>query len=324
MIGGLTWLITGGTGFFGQHFTRYLLDQCHPQSVRIFSRSESKQAAMVERLSDSRLRWLIGDVRDGDRLSMACRGVDVVVHAAALKRVDTCEAQPWEALATNVMGTREVMQACLDQQVQRAVLLSTDKAPGPETFYGITKLCAERLWVQGNVYAAGRPTRFAVTRYGNVLGSTGSVVELWRSQAAAGGPVTVTDPEATRFWMTATEGCALVARALERMQGGETYVPMIRAASLGQLMAACVPPDMPMTVTGLRRSEKRHEVLLTEEERRRAWVSGGDLIVIEPVERSWSDRAVLRSGELLRVIWASDTVARYSVDELRAMVMACV
>lgn len=318
MIGGATWLITGGTGFFGQRFARHLLDQCHPHAVRILSRSESRQAAMEERFGDFRLRFLLGDVRDTSRMVRACDGVDFLVHAAALKRVDGCERDPWEAVETNVQGTRTVASAAIDAQVHRAVFLSTDKAPQPDTLYGATKLVAERLWVQSNVYAANRPTRFAVTRYGNVLGSTGSVVEVWRSQASSG-TITVTDPTATRFWMTPTDACELVVHAFEQMQGGEIFVPVLRGASLG-VLAAAVAPAAVQQQTGLRGPEKHDEVLLTSAECLRA-VRRGKVLVVQPTAATWTS-GTSAGGTPVGTQYRSDLVDQWTVAELQEVLRA--
>ena len=321
MIGGAVWLITGASGFAGRHLARYLLDHAHPEQVRVFSRSESRQAAMQAEMDDPRLRFLLGDVRDADRLVTAFRGVDFLVHAAALKRVDTCEAQPWEATLTNIMGTQHVAAAAIARGIQRAIFLSSDKAPAPDTFYGMTKLCAERLWIQGNVYAAGDPTRFSVTRYGNVMGSTGSVVPVWRQQAKIRGRITITDPEVTRFWMTATQACALIVQAFEQSQGGETFIPCLKAASLGEL-ADVVAPEAEREIVGLRPTEKRHEMLLTEEERSRTVQCDG-LMVMRPPTTPWTDRPVWPEGDPVTEPVCSDTVERLTREELERMVAGC-
>jgi UDP-N-acetylglucosamine 4,6-dehydratase len=192
VLAGKSVLVTGGTGSFANAFCRAAL-AADARRVIVYSRGEAKQAAMKVALPDERMRYLIGDVRDSHRIADACRGVDIVVHAAALKRVEVCEADPLEAIATNITGTACVARACIERGVERAILLSTDKAAAPETLYGSTKLTAERLWTQSNVYAAGTPTRFAATRYGNVASSTGSVIPLWKAQRVSG-EVTVTEP----------------------------------------------------------------------------------------------------------------------------------
>jgi UDP-N-acetylglucosamine 4,6-dehydratase len=312
MMGGATFLLTGGSGFFARHFTRYLLDHTHPHAIRLYARSESKLAECDAQFQDHRVRTLVGDVRDGDRLRTALRGVDFVVHAAAMKRVDTCEAQPVECAATNILGTQLVAQACLHNGVQRAVFLSTDKAVDPCTTYGASKLFAERLWNASNVYAAGLDTRFSSTRYGNVIGSTGSVIERWK----AGGRE-MSAATATRFWMTAHQACALVMQAFQRMQGGEVFLPKIRAASLKAISEA-ITSD-PFVETGLRGSEKLHEALLTDEERTRTR-DMGDCYVMLPAVSSWSAQPPQHQGVSVETPYRSDTVERYTQPELTEMI----
>ena len=320
VIGGACWFVSGGTGFFARHFTRYLLEHAHPRQVRLYARSESSIARCVQECPDPRLRWLVGDVRDPERLLTALRGVDYAVHAAALKRVEVCEREPWEALATNVTGTQNMAAACILAGVQRAVFLSTDKAAAPHTFYGVTKLAAERLWVQSNAYAAGTPTRFAATRYGNVVGSTGSVVEVWRAQHASATPLTMTDPGATRFLMSPAHACRLVVQAFEQMQGGEVFLPKLKAAGLEQLAKAVIGDHLlAYRVTGLRPGEKRHEELLTEHERPRA-MDGGDLYVLPPQVAHWTDTPPRVLGAGIDRPYRSDLGERYTDPELAELV----
>lgn len=276
-------LVTGGTGSFGRAFVREALAG-DARRVVVFSRDEAKQAAMRAGIDDPRLRFFVGDVRDLNRVMDALRGVDTVVHAAAMKRVETCEADPTEAIATNVIGTGNVARACVERGVRRALLLSTDKAAAPNTLYGMTKATAERLWTQYNVHAAGTPTRFAATRYGNVVGSTGSVLEVWRRQRAQGF-VAVTDPRMTRFWMSMDEAVSLVRLALQRMRGGEVFVPKVRASRVVDL-AEAVAPGAEIRVTGIRPGEKLHEALITSDEARRTYDAGG-YFLIEPESRTW-------------------------------------
>lgn len=289
MIAGTSWLVTGATGSFGNAFVPRLL---HEGAARVvcFSRDELKQAEMRDRLGDPRLRFFVGNVVDQDRLELAMHGVEYVAHAAAMKRIDTCEENPWEAVQTNVWGTRSVAMACINAGVKRAVFLSTDKAAAPVTLYGTTKLTAERLWTQGNVYAAGRDTRLAATRYGNVLGSRGSVLGIWRSQAELAGQINVTDKRATRYWMTIEQACDLVLTAFREMQGGEVFIPRIPSCDLPTL-ASTVVDGVPMNETGLRRNEKLHETLISEDEARYVQ-DRGTHFVIQP-ERSWEDNGPL-------------------------------
>ena len=252
------------------------------------SRGEAKQAAMAAEVGDQRVRYVIGDVRDPLRVLDACRGVDIVVHAAALKRVETCEADPNEAVATNIEGTRNVARACIERGVGRAVFLSTDKAAAPNTLYGATKLAAERLWTRSNVYAAGTPTRLAATRYGNVLGSTGSVVPLWQGQAQRGEPITLTSAAMTRFWMPMTDAVDLVLLALGEMRGGEVFIPKAGAAPVLTL-ARAVAPGCEVQEVGVRPGEKLHETLVTEDEARNT-TDHGTHYRIQP-DRTWEDDA---------------------------------
>lgn len=282
-------LVTGGVGSFGRAFVARALED-GARRVVVYSRDEAKQAAMRAAMPDPRIRWFIGDVRDFDRLTDAVRGCEVVVHAAAMKRIETCEENPREAVATNITGTVNVARACVVEGVRRAVLLSTDKAACPNTLYGATKLCAERLWLASNVYAAGTPTRLAATRYGNVLGSTGSVVPVWRAQAARGEALTMTDPAMTRFWMPMDAAVALVLLALSEMRGGEVFVPKIGAASISTLADAVAPNTHKAwrRLTGLRPGEKMHEMLVSAEEARHTH-DAGTHYVIEPEERTWGE-----------------------------------
>jgi UDP-N-acetylglucosamine 4,6-dehydratase len=278
-------LVTGGSGSFGQAFVRRALSDGASRVV-VFSRSESKQAEMKAAFKDARLRFVIGDVRDYQRVYDACRGIDIVVHAAALKRVEVAEADPYEAIATNVSGSMNVARACTERGVLKAILLSTDKAAAPNTLYGSTKLAAERVWNGSNIYAAGTPTRFACTRYGNVMGSTGSVIPIWKNQMQDG-EITVTDPRMTRFFMSMNAAVDLVLLAIREMRGGEIFVPKIPRTSIMDL-AAAVAPNCRIVATGVRPGEKIHETLITEDEARNTHDCGG-WYVIEPDSRTWAD-----------------------------------
>ena len=315
-----SYLVTGASGAFGQAFVRRLLRTDDARRIVVFSRGEAKQAEMRARFHDpeDRIRWCIGDVRDSDRVMDACRGVDVVVHAAALKRIETCEADPNEATATNVFGTQNVARACIERGVKRAVFLSTDKAAAPNTHYGATKLAAERLWVASNVYAGALPTRFAATRYGNVLGSTGSVALHWREQKARHEPFTLTDGRCTRFWMRIEDAVDLVLLALHNMVGGEVFIPRLGASSVLDL-ARAVDPHWPVRETKLRPGEKLHETLVTEDEARRTH-DHGTHYTIEPEERLWEVAPPVSAPRVREgFTYRSDTARRLSVEELRGM-----
>lgn len=261
-------LVTGGTGSFGSAFTRTLLAQHEPAAVRIYSRDELKQSELALELDDSRLRFFIGDVRSLERLTMAMRGVDVVIHAAALKQVMACEYNPFEAVQTNIVGAENIVSAAIANGVPRTVALSTDKAVNPVSLYGATKLCAEKIVTQGNAYAADSAARFCSVRYGNVVGSRGSVIPLFKEQAATG-ELTITDETMTRFWITLDQAVAFVIDSLERMEGGEVFVPKIPSMSIADL-ADAIAPGAHRRIVGIRAGEKLHEVLLTEDESRHA------------------------------------------------------
>jgi UDP-N-acetylglucosamine 4,6-dehydratase len=282
-------LVTGGTGSFGNRFAEILLARHHPRRLVIFSRDELKQSEMRARFDgDPRLRFFIGDVRDRERLVRAMHGVDTVVHAAALKQIPACEYNPFEAIQTNIMGGKNVIDAAIDSGVKRVVALSTDKAVNPVNLYGATKLCMEKLFVDGNAYGFSRGTRLACVRYGNVVGSRGSVIPLFKSQREAG-VVTVTDPKMTRFWITLDQGVELVVRGLDRMRGGEIFVPKIPSMRVMDL-AEAVAPGCRVEFTGIRPGEKLHEVLISDDESRQA-VELPDMFVIEPILPSWGYQA---------------------------------
>ena len=265
-----TVLITGGTGSFGQAFVNFLLKKRQPPVMRIFSRDEFKQYQMQQDLSvkgAKRVRFLLGDVRDKDRLVRATQGVDVVIHAAALKQVTLGEYNPFEPIKTNILGSQNVVEAALDTGVKKAILISSDKAVYPINLYGATKLCAEKLFVQGNVYTGKSRGVFSVVRYGNVLGSRGSVVPVFKQQKG-NGVLMVTDKQMTRFWITLEQACQLVENSLAKMRGGEIFVPKLPSVKVVDL-AKTIAPRAKLRFTGVRPGEKLHEVLITEEESQR-------------------------------------------------------
>lgn len=283
----LTVLITGGTGSFGQAFTRHLLRLKKPPTIRIFSRDEYKQYQMQEEFDSSKLRFLLGDVRDKERLFRAMDGVDIVVHAAALKHIPAAEYNPFEPIKTNILGTQNVIEACLNTGVKKALLISSDKAAHPVNLYGATKLCAEKLFVQGNVYGGKKKTVFAVVRYGNVLGSRGSVVPLFKQQKA-NGLLTITHKDMTRFWITLQQACEFVARMVTLMQGGEIFVPKLPSVKVVDV-ARAISPRARLKITGVRPGEKLHETLITEEESSRT-IAYKDYFVILPEFPFWRMR----------------------------------
>jgi UDP-N-acetylglucosamine 4,6-dehydratase len=278
----LSVLITGGTGSFGYELVDFVLGQCPPRRLIVFSRDELKQLEMRQRFPDtdgSPMRYFIGDVRDKDRLYRAFRGVDVVIHAAALKQVPTAEYNPLEVIKTNILGASNVIDAAIDCGVQRVIALSTDKAVNPVNLYGATKLCADKLFVAAGVYTGPSDTRFSVVRYGNVVGSRGSVIPIFLKQRHTG-TLSITDPRMTRFWITLDQAVAFVIRCLELMQGGEIFVPKIPSMRLVDL-ARTIAPECRQEIVGIRPGEKLHEVLLTEDEARRA-LEFDDFFVVQP------------------------------------------
>ena len=278
-------LVTGGTGSFGKKFVELMLRDYHPRRLVIFSRDELKQHDMqASGFNHPSLRYFIGDVRDPQRLQRAFAGVTVVVHAAALKQVPACEYNPFEAVQTNIMGGRNVIDAAIDQGVQRILALSTDKAVSPVNLYGATKLCAEKMFVQANAYSGGRETRFSSARYGNVVGSRGSVVPVFLEQRKRG-KITVTDPRMTRFWITLEQGVRFVIRCIEEMHGGEIFVPKIPSMKLVD-MAEALAPGCQVDYIGIRPGEKLHEVLLSEDEARNT-LELDDMFVIQPAHSWW-------------------------------------
>lgn len=279
-----TILLTGGTGSFGTAFVERVLGTWPASVIRVFSRDELKQSEMRARFGDKQVRYLIGDVRDKDRLRRAAQGADIVLHAAAMKQVPACEYNPFEAVRTNVVGAQNVVDAAIDTGVPKVLALSTDKAVNPVNLYGATKLCAEKIFVQGNAYAAQSPTRMACVRYGNVVGSRGSVIPLFRTQANDEGRLTITDERMTRFWITLDQAVDLVLYGLEHMSGGEIFIPKIPSMRVSEL-AQAVAPGVPHEITGIRPGEKLHETLLTADESRHS-VDAGDTYVILP-EHPW-------------------------------------
>jgi UDP-N-acetylglucosamine 4,6-dehydratase/5-epimerase len=289
-------LVTGGTGSFGKKITEILLAEYHPAKLIIYSRDELKQYEMrAAGFDHASLRYFIGDVRDQERLRRAMHGVNVVVHAAALKQVPACEYNPMEAIKTNIMGTSNVIEAALDASVKKVMSLSTDKAVNPVNLYGATKLAAEKLVVQSNAYAAGTSTRYACVRYGNVVGSRGSVVPVFLQQRQTG-RVTLTDKRMTRFWLSLEQGVHFVIKCIETMNGGEVYVPKIPSMKVIDL-ARAIAPKAKVEVIGIRPGEKLHEVLISEDEARTT-VEREDMYVIIPSEPLW-ERSLQYEGKPL-------------------------
>jgi UDP-N-acetylglucosamine 4,6-dehydratase len=315
-----TILLTGGTGSFGKHFCRIMLDQYKPRAIRVFSRDELKQHEMsIEFDNDPRLRFFIGDVRDGQRLKRAMEGVTMVVHAAALKQVPICEYNPFEAVKTNVHGAQNVIDAAIDTGVKKVIALSTDKAVNPVNLYGATKLCSDKLFIQGNAYAGNKETRFACVRYGNVIGSRGSVIPLFLKQKPSG-TITITDERMTRFWITLSEAVELVVKGFHYMEGGEIFIPKIpsmRIVDLGKAIA----PECKLKIIGIRPGEKIHEALTGEDEGRNT-VSYKDMYVVMP-SMNWWDRKNYVGAEKLpeNFVYTSDmNDAWLNLEDLRRII----
>lgn len=300
-IGKIDWekqsiLLTGGTGSFGKHFCKVMVEKYNPKVIRIYSRDELKQHEMRQQFGEEVLRYFIGDVRDADRLKRAMEGVDIVVHAAALKQVPSCEYNPFEAVKTNIYGAQNVIDAAINTGVKKVVALSTDKAVNPVNLYGATKLCADKLFIQGNSYSGSRGTRFCCVRYGNVIGSRGSVIPLFKEQKKSG-KVTITDRRMTRFWITLDQAIELVIKALCHMQGGEIFVPKIPSMKIMDL-ARAVAPGCEIGFIGIRPGEKLHEALITEEEGRNTVAYDG-MYIIMPRYSWWENRNCYDIGQKL-------------------------
>jgi UDP-N-acetylglucosamine 4,6-dehydratase (inverting) len=279
-------LLTGGTGSFGQKFTEIVLREHNPKVIRIFSRGELLQQEMRQKFNDDpRLRFFIGDVRDRERVYRAMDGVDIVVHAAALKQVPTCEYNPIEAVKTNIDGAANVIDAAIDDGVEKVMAISTDKAVHPVNLYGATKLAAEKLFIQSNAYTGWRKTRFSCVRYGNVVGSRGSVVPLFLEQRERG-TITITDERMTRFWITIEQGVRFVIDCISRMRGGEVFIPKSPSMKITDL-ADAIAPEAKREIIGIRPGEKLHEILLTGEEALHA-KEFDTYFVIEPEFPFWS------------------------------------
>ena len=257
-------LITGGTGSFGKAFVSRIISDNEISRLVIFSRDELKQFEMAEKINSPKVRFFLGDVRDYQRLLQATHGVDVVVHAAAMKQIPAAEYNPMEAVKTNVIGAENIVNAAIANGVKKVIALSTDKAANPANLYGATKLCSDRLMIAGNTLAGTRETRFACVRYGNVLGSRGSVIPFFLEKAKSGS-IPITDTRMTRFWLTINQGVQFVLDCLERMYGGEIFVPKIPSFKVIDV-ARVVCPDIPTHVIGIRPGEKLHEVMVTEDD----------------------------------------------------------
>lgn len=308
-----TILITGGVGSFGSKFVEIALKKYNPKVIRIFDISEEKEVAMERKFKDERLRFFIGDIRDFDRLKMAMRGVDIVVHAAALKHITVCEYNPIEAIKTNIDGAINIVKAALSEGVEKTIALSTDKAAYPVNLYGASKMVMEKVFIQGNTYSAKQNIRFACTRYGNVVGSSGSVVPLFQEQAKTG-KITITDEAMTRFWITLEQGVEFVVKSIERMEGGEIFIPKIPSMKIMEL-ADVIAPNAQKEIIGIRSGEKLHETLISKEESAHT-KEHSDYYVIEPDFPFWPYSEDRGGKKLLEnFVYSSDTNTQWLKGE---------
>ncbi len=315
-------LVTGGTGSFGNKFTEAVLRDHKPKKLVIFSRDELKQHEMRHRFSDagtSPVRYFIGDVRDRQRLYRAFEDIDVVVHAAALKQVPACEYNPFEAVQTNIIGAKNIIDAAIDRGVSRVLTISTDKAVNPVNLYGATKLCAEKMLVQANAYSGRRRTRLSLCRYGNVVGSRGSVIPVFREQRKSG-VLNVTDARMTRFWLTLEQGVEFVLNSIDTMQGGEIFVPKIPSMKVTDL-ARAIAPDCELRYIGIRPGEKLHESLISVDEARQT-LELDDGYIIRPAHPWWKMEEV--SGAVAPpdgFAYTSDSNSKWlTADKLKSLI----
>jgi UDP-N-acetylglucosamine 4,6-dehydratase len=317
---GASILVTGGTGSFGKAFISYALAHLDPQRIVIFSRDELKQYEARQLFNDDpRLRWFIGDIRDQHRLNRAMHNVDYVVHAAALKQVDTAEYNPFEYVQTNIIGSQNVVEASIDAGVKKVVALSTDKASSPLNLYGATKLAADKLFQSANHYAAGYETRFSVVRYGNVMGSRGSVIPFFAKLAAEGKPLPITDRRMTRFWITLPHAVQFVVDSFDLMVGGELYVPRIPSMKIMDLVEA-IAPGSETTEIGVRPGEKLHEEMISQDDSRRT-LRLDDRYVVLPTIAEWGFTPPTGTPVDDGFAYRSDSNDQWlSVDDLRTMI----
>lgn len=325
MLDGKTILITGGTGSFGRKCAEIILKRYTPRRLIVFSRDELKQFEMAQVLSEKEypcVRYFIGDVRDPERLHRAFRDVDYVIHAAALKQVPAAEYNPFEAVKTNVIGAQNVINAAIDQGVKRVIALSTDKAANPVNLYGATKLCSDKLFIGGNAYVGGDATVFSVVRYGNVVGSRGSVIPFFLKQREKG-VLSITDPRMTRFWITLEQGVEFVLWCLENMCGGELFVPKIPSMNIMDL-AKAIAPECRTEIIGIRPGEKLHEVMVPRDEARKTLEFDG-FYLIQPDFRFWTRRSSWNGGKSVAEGFEYNSGTnpwRIGVEEMRQMIAA--
>lgn len=321
MLNDKTILLTGGTGSFGKKFTEIVLRKYKPRRLIIYSRDELKQFEMSKVFSREKypcIRYFIGDVRDRERLHRALYGTDYIIHAAALKQVPALEYNPFEAVKTNIIGAENIINAAIDNRVKRVIALSTDKAANPINLYGATKLCSDKLFISGNSYSGEAKTRFAVVRYGNVVGSRGSVIPFFKMKRESG-TLPITDAKMTRFWITLEHGVNFVLRCLETMNGGELFVPKIPSMNIMDL-AKAIAPECKTEIVGIRPGEKIHEVMITEDDARNT-LEFDDYFIVQPTFHWWSsEECVSNGGKPVKdgFRYSSDSNPQFlSVDEMK-------
>ncbi|MEK4711627.1 UDP-N-acetylglucosamine 4,6-dehydratase (inverting) [Sporosarcina sp. FSL K6-5500] len=317
MLKNKTILVTGGTGSFGKKFIRKVLEE-NIKKVIVFSRDELKQYEMAQEFKDSRIRFFIGDVRDKERLSRAFDGVDIVIHAAAMKHVEACEYNPFEAVKTNIYGAQNVIEMAIDRGVEKVIALSTDKAAAPVNLYGATKLASDKLFVAANSYVGEKHTKFSVVRYGNVVGSRGSVIPFFAKMKETG-RLPVTDERMTRFWITLDKGVDFVLDSLERMQGGEIFVPKIPSMNIMDL-AKAFGSECEIDIVGIRPGEKLHEVMITQDDARHT-IEFDDYYTIVP-EFSWWGNKIQKGDKVSEgFVYSSETNEQWlTVQQLKNMI----
>ena len=322
MFDGKKVLITGGTGSLGTALTKKLLDT-NVDTIRIFSRDEWKQVQMQSEIKDKRLRYFIGDVRDKERLSRALEDVEIVIHAAALKQMPVAEYNPFEAVKTNILGTQNLIEACLDNDVESVLAIGTDKAVSPVNTYGATKLLMERLFVSANFYKGNHKTKFLCVRYGNVLGSRGSIVPIFTNQIKSGKKVTITDPSMTRFTITMNQALELILRALKNGKGGEVFIPKLNAYRVGDIKDAIldllhIPAET--EIISIRPGEKIHESLISNDELRNTFEMNEDYVVIDKLLQ---DSGYLTDNNITQTKldhqYSSDKVELLTIDKLKQL-----
>ncbi len=297
-INGKTILITGGSGSFGKKFIEIVLKNYDPKKIIIYSRDEFKQFEMQQKapFNDPRLRYFIGDVRDKERLTRAFDGVDIVIHAAALKQVPACEYNPFEAVKTNILGAENIINAAIDRNVKKVVALSTDKACSPINLYGATKLCSDKLFIAGNAYVGSHETRFAVVRYGNVAGSRGSVIPFFKKLIASGvKEIPITDVRMTRFWLKLEEAVEMVLTSLETMIGGELFVRKIPSMIMPDL-AKAMAPQLPIKEIGIRPGEKIHEMMISKDDARHT-IEFDKYYIVQPDFEWWEPKQLHKEAK---------------------------